>query len=260
MVSAEFTSSRSKLSRAKEHLDILYQEITRWKQSEPCVVFKEPNADAGDYSWWAEIVKATPLIRWSLITGDIVHNLRSSLDNMVWELAVLKSGPAPPRPKIIQFPIADDPDGFRSELYRIAALSAEAQARIERAQPYNRKHPELPPLLGLVRDFKNLDKHRLLNVVVANVQQGRISFTYSWTRVPDEITPSYDLGPIEGRTKVAALSVRPPQPDMDCEYKGSVVISIGHPAGPSGRIRGELYHILTLAFDEVYEVFQDITF
>jgi len=46
---------------------------------------------------------------------------------------------------------------------------------------------------------------------------------------------------------------------MECNYEGAVVISISHSAGPSGRSRGELFHVLSLLFDEVYEVFQDIT-
>lgn len=259
MVGAEFACSRAKLGRAKEHLDVIDREIQKWTNSKPCIIHKEANPEAGNYSFWVEIVKDAPLFRLSLITGDFVHNLRSALDNMVWEFSVCHTGPSPPKPTRIQFPIADDPDAFLRERSRISSLSAQVQARIERAQPYNRRHAELPPLLTLVRDFNNLDKHRLLNVVVANITQGRISFTWSDTWLPDEIIPDYDLGPIEGRTKVASLTVRPPHPNMDCTYEGSVVISISHSPGPNGSIRRDLFHVLKLLYDEVDEVVADIT-
>lgn len=259
MVGGEFASCRAKLGRAEEHLHILGDEIEKWSKSDPCLVLKESNAERGNYSFWVEIVKPPPLFRWSLIAGDFSHNIRSALDNMLWELAVSETGQdPPPKPKSIQFPITDDPDAFEKERYRISCLSADTQARIERAQPYHRLHVELPPLLGLVRDFNNLDKHRLLNVVVANVQQGHLSLTYEGLGNPT-LTPEYDLGPIECRTKVASLSVTPPQPDMDCKYEGAVVISISHSPGPDGRTMGELFHILYLLLDEVREVVSDIS-
>jgi hypothetical protein len=42
-------------------------------------------------------------------------------------------------------------------------------ALMELLQPFRRKHPQLPPLLSIIRDLSNADKHRLLQVAGAGV-------------------------------------------------------------------------------------------
>jgi hypothetical protein len=142
---------------------------------------------------------------------------------------------------------------------RIASLSSRTQARIKGAQPYNRPHSQLPPLLRLLADFDNIDKHRLLNVVIANVSGGKFSF-----RPNDDqrifIPPTIEFlgGPVESGAEFAWFTINPPERDMDYDDKASFVISIAHAAGPSGRTFGELGYILEILITEVKRIVEEM--
>lgn len=47
-----------------------------------------------------------PLARWSLMVGDALHNLRSALDYLIYQLAIKGSGQEPPPyHRRLQFPV-----------------------------------------------------------------------------------------------------------------------------------------------------------
>jgi hypothetical protein len=248
-------NAKLKIGRAEEHLKTLDDEVEAWARSEPCTVSKECSADGPRYTFSIAIKKPPPLDRWSLIAGDCAHNLRSSLDNLLYALAIRDTGMDPPeKADKLQFPIASPPELFEKQKYRISTLSAATQAAIERVQPYNRPHNELPLLMGLVRDFNNLDKHRLLNVVVTNVQQAHISYEYTGDGVPT-VHGQYAMGPLEHGSEIAHFTALPPQPNTICKYNAAIVISVGHDFGPNGRTLGELTYVLRMLTDEVKSVF-----
>src|SRR5437879_6743083 len=78
-------------------------------------------------------VKEEPPPRLSVLLGDCVHNLRSSLDHIVWQL-VLANGRSPG--KHAQFPILDKPPKGIFSPNDIRGVSEEARALIESVQPY----------------------------------------------------------------------------------------------------------------------------
>lgn len=94
-----------------------------------------------------------------------MHQLRTSLDHLLFALVVANGSTPTDRQ---QFPIASTPQKFTEAVKRgdIAGVSASAQALIEAIQPYQPTQPN-PPLLSLLRDWNNIDKHRLLVVVGA---------------------------------------------------------------------------------------------
>lgn len=96
-----------------------------------------------------------------ILVGEIVNNLRSALDYLVYELAILDSGFAQ---NGTQFPIEDEPTGFqgRRKSY-LRGVSDPHAASVERLQPYNgvdwtRK----------LRAISNPDKHRHLTIQTHN--------------------------------------------------------------------------------------------
>jgi hypothetical protein len=192
-------SSRRKIERAEEHLKTLDDEITAWAKAvpSPCAMNKVCSPDGTTYTFFIDINKQPPLDRWA----DCAHNLRSSLDNLIYAFAIRDTGIDPPAKfDKLQFPIADSPEKFKEKRYQISTLSPTTQAAIEHVQPFNRLHTELPPLMSLVRDFNNVDKHRLLNVVVTNVQQGHIVYEYTGNGLP-AVQLGYNPGP--NRKRVA---------------------------------------------------------
>jgi hypothetical protein len=73
-------------------------------------------------------------------------------------------------------------DGTRKVVTVRVAISAQrwlawmayrrgGRRRLESIQPYKGPHGAVPPLLSMLREFDDCDKHRLLNVVLANVSE-----------------------------------------------------------------------------------------
>ena len=76
---------------------------------------------------------------------------------------------SPPDENKLMFPITDSAVKFNEAAQRIRSLSAPVRKAIEDVQPFNRPHPKLPPLLAILRDFENIDKHRLLRLAYASI-------------------------------------------------------------------------------------------
>ena len=97
---------------------------------------------------------APPTTLASVLVGEVLSNLRSSLDYVVWQLAE-----APSRAN--QFPLCDNPGWFESKRGAyLATVPPPLCDKIERYQPYPDR--EGNRALGLVAALNNADKHRLL--------------------------------------------------------------------------------------------------
>jgi hypothetical protein len=78
----------AKIGRAEYHAKTLEDEIEVWAQSQPYTIAKETNAEATRFSVVVHVNNPPDLNRWSLITGDAFHNLRSALDHLVYSISV----------------------------------------------------------------------------------------------------------------------------------------------------------------------------
>src|SRR6267378_175884 len=152
-----------RVERAKQHLDDLNEAIAEFIASEPYYTTREPDPDAEGGFLFRMHVKAEVPDRVGLIFGDFIHNLRASLDNLVWELAIHRT-------RRLNFPIARErpkaPATF-APLLR-SSLSPEAFEIIERVQPYHATDPSDPRIrLAHLNSFWNKDKHRTTTPVIA---------------------------------------------------------------------------------------------
>jgi hypothetical protein len=95
--------------------------------------------------------------------GDAVHNIRSALDYLVYELAP----PKVRRKRTTQFPIfLTQADFLGKSGAMIEGIAGDERKLIESVQPYRSDDPRTHPLAVLNR-LSNRDKHRLLVPVVA---------------------------------------------------------------------------------------------
>ena len=99
-----------------------------------------------------------------------MHHLRSTLDHLVHAL-VVHNGRKPTRQH--QFPICTTRQRFidACERGQIEGVGPEAKQLITEAQPYTQDQPD-DTVLCVLREFDNIDKHRLLVVVVTAVKIG----------------------------------------------------------------------------------------
>jgi hypothetical protein len=113
-------------------------------------------------------LREPPLQGLALIFGDMISNLRTTLDYLVWQL-VLAAGNRPGRRT--GFPVVRRAKDW--EVQSRTALRGVEQRwvdEIEARQPYHR--PEQPALhpLAILEHVNNLNKHRFLPVAVLSVQ------------------------------------------------------------------------------------------
>lgn len=179
MYEPSFESCWAKINRAEELREGLKEYIWDTFQDERNRATMRADADAqtGFHILSLQTVPDLSVFqeRTSVIVGDIVHNLRSTLDHLTWQLACYHTGGNPLNPQRVQFPIEDKlavfakrckPDGW------IGEIAPAHQTIIERYQPYhglNTPSQQFWTLyvheLALLRDLSNADKHRVLTEI-----------------------------------------------------------------------------------------------
>ncbi len=110
----------------------------------------------------------------ALIVGDCVHNIRSALDHLAYQLALLHKDGKVNSPYSVQFPIANTAERFTIEAKKgLGEVMQEYQKVIESYQPYHglAGRPDswsgsYTHQLSLLQELSNTDKHRLLNPVL----------------------------------------------------------------------------------------------
>lgn len=165
---------RSKIVRAQHHFADLHERIKTALSPSPENDRKGATTYKIDEKGHSVISlrKTEPLdSNLPLIVGDCVHNLRSALDHLVYQLAIL-NGAGPDAASKTAFPIYLKPNVFKNVVNDKVApfISSTALTEIEALQPYNATDPpELDPL-WVLSQLDNFDKHRLLVVVAQEVR------------------------------------------------------------------------------------------
>jgi hypothetical protein len=175
-VSHPLTSAFLKVERARKHLTELDQEIRAFVKVDPYRLSFEVDSETGQQVVRFRKVGDKPIrtpLRFGLMAGDVIHNLRSALDHVVYQLAIAGGGTGARS----QFPLFEDADEYGLQEARFLDGVVDGQrAIIEGLQPYHvlaAFSAGTPPvserdplaanvhLMNLGR-LDNIDKHRLL--------------------------------------------------------------------------------------------------
>ena len=262
----DLTSVRAKLARSQENTQALKDEVRAWMDRRPYSVVQQTNAERTRYSLVIRINEPARFQRWSLILADALNNLRNALDHLVYAIACHEAAPNPPAKEgKLRFPLTDCSTNFDAEVSRgsLGTISEPVRAAIKAAQPYNRPHESVPPLLAILRDLNNADKHRLIQLVYGTVHAGDIGFvgqqpfpTGSWQPIPF-------TGEIKDGTEIFAMVSDSPSPDMKFDRTiFDIVLAVRHgkrdPSGPDWCDRTDIFalysEIATEARKTIYEV------
>jgi hypothetical protein len=257
-MSRPFGSARLKIDRASHHLDIYKNQVRPFLDSKPYPVATKFNVNRTECRFNISITKPLPQNDWGLLIGDCVHNARAALDHLVWELAETFSGPIP-NDRDTQFPIYDVPDPRQSFCHRagrrISRLPVYAKALIEQLQPYNALNPR-EHLLWMLRDIDDTDKHKLIPVVAAAVQQPGAA----WPGGPLQIIDGdFIYGPFINGAEVGFLRFAVPVPtEVKVESYFSIVETLGNspPYIDSRHLLDRILYYVTRVVD-VFENFPD---
>jgi hypothetical protein len=127
-----------KVDRAYRHILDFDERLLRFRNSHPYKVFSEDDLNARERTFYLRILKEMPS-EFPALIGDIVQNLRSSLDHLAWHL--VKSSPVIPkaRDKDIYFPIFESAGEYNpGKMRKIEGMSQAAIDAIDRVEPYYR--------------------------------------------------------------------------------------------------------------------------
>jgi hypothetical protein len=263
----DLSSVRAKLSRSQENAQALKNEVKSWHDRNPYSVMQEANSDSTRYSVIIRINEPAQFQRWSLIFADAINNLRSSLDHLVYAIASYESAPHPPANESkLGFPIADCRANFDSQVSRgcLGTVSDPVRAAIEAAQPYNRGHETLPPVLGILRDLNNADKHRVPQLLYGTAYGGNVGFVG-----PEEFAPgNWKAEPFSGEIKdgaeIFAMTSDIPAPNMKFDRTlFYVAVAIRHrkrePSAPDWTDRTDIFALYSDIATEVRRTIYDVS-
>jgi hypothetical protein len=140
--------------RAKEHLAEATSLASIYTLQQEGKTYWDINAKLENALVFKSEYTAPPL-KISIIIGEIIYNLRSSLDYLVFSLAQLDSGS---QQLMTQYPICDNLADFKKRTSRdLQGLSPLSIGQIEKFQPFSGS-----PCLKTLRELSNPDKHRHL--------------------------------------------------------------------------------------------------
>lgn len=154
---ANLAGIEAKLKRARDTLNALATELTAYMGQNYRV---EGKLVGRRYAFYAYGPPDLPL-SFSVIVGEIVHHLRSSLDHLVTELVAI--GPGGGKANRLEFPICSSPEIFKKACKdgKIKGVSGVAQQTIEQCQPYHMA-PSSHSILTILNNLNVVDKHRTL--------------------------------------------------------------------------------------------------
>lgn len=167
-------SAKIKLTRARKHIKSIELSIAKYVRAHPYKVTNSKGKKTTKVT-----VKKTPPPEISVIAGEVIYQIRSALDHLIFGL--IKKNPAayaiePDWERRCEFPIILKlPKGKtaplkRKDIQHLPGISDPAFTFIESVQPYY-VIGATNNALRIIGLLSNIDKHRRLNVVIGRIRK-----------------------------------------------------------------------------------------
>jgi hypothetical protein len=209
--SRKFVGPRLKLQRAKHHIADYITRAEDFYRKAKTKFFIQDNRRTGVRALCIDVDETVPE-DFPLIIGDAIHNLRSALDHLTWDVV---SPHGPPRPGDVQFPFCRQADAFEGALsHRQIHLTGEKTIEKFRSlKPY----PGGDDVLYALHQLDIADKHQLVLTV-----RSLIAFDYLNVREqveasapPDLVLEKIAFTNLKKDNRIAAWRIKPGTPVVD---------------------------------------------
>ena len=219
---------RLKIERAKKHIRDLDIAIQAFVLDKPYRLEVKPHPVAQIEHTTLYVAEVKPIPdEISLTVGDAIHNSRSALDHLMWQL-VESGGGTPDRNTY--FPICDSAQQYASAMgnREIQKITAEARNIIESVQPCVTSDQTL----WLIHQLDILDKHRLLLTVVAAMDKWGVDAAKGITMWFD----GYRYIPLVAGYEIANLPTSTYERQAHEDFKLGIDIAFGESEIPEGEL------------------------
>ena len=255
---------REKQGRGLKHLGDLDGAIADWLgepgvEPQPYRLSGEFRPESGEYVFEGELLKPIDddSLKWGVILGDALHNLRSALDHLVAQLVLLNTGKL--STTVNAFPICDTGAGYWSVGKKgepskrdttLKGVSDAHKALIDEMQPYRTR---IPPgaihSLSALRDLSNRDKHRLVHLTAFAVDfrsaEALDDFFIANADAGERVGTAFEPLRYGQKTDIFSVKYSCPGPNPDVQAKKHPPLGIG-----VSESRARLEHIYRLG-DEI---------
>lgn len=253
---------RIKLRQAESHLNRFDQECARYVDESHVGFDFDTDIVEGSISVRL-CADAPPPMLLGAIVGDVLHNLRSSLDSIAWETCQ-RAGVSADREHHVYFPIGTDASNWTSLARRRLPCVGAGQLRVfEELQPWFQdevirshglpvdpswatRHP-----LARLHDLARRDRHRVPHPILARA--GR-----SWLGVPEGVIAHLleaDQQPWTPGKVIVKWRVDPPARASEVDPSGETVLAFSEEAAAAGKsARDELHAMLTMTTEALRRI------
>lgn len=202
---ASLAGARNKIDRANKHFDEVNAAVEIALGAEDKSNLTPPYEYRPDRQ---ELIIASPKPKpvdpaLPLAIGDCLHNLRSALDHLAFQLAVL-NGKAVEAETKISFPVCLTDADFKGLIRKKVApfIGGKALAAIERLQPYQTGNLRENDILWVLSQLDIIDKHRLLVVVARHLRPIGFTAINPDGDVFDRVLPETSWKPMEDGAEI----------------------------------------------------------
>jgi hypothetical protein len=244
---AKLVGAWAKIDRAKKHIADLEQVIASFSNPRPYEVLPEYNPNTRQTEYKVVKIERIPESI-PLIAGDAIHNLRSALDLLAYEMHRAGAYWKSVAEDRVAFRAWGDVNKYQSGMVGIIeSTSPKVYDEIVRIEPYKGGNGHA---LWQVSELDNIDKHRLLltaGMAFASVDVGPII----QARSQSAFTSGYQPASWEARTVLRpvtnyfplqigqVLHTAPPGSESHQQPKFSLEIQLGEPGVVEGEAVGK---------------------
>jgi hypothetical protein len=250
-ITRQLTGTRAKMARSQEHVTALYADIDAWHASRPYTLSTQARREGRQHTWSVTFHDPIPFTRWGVILGDALHNLRSALDHLAWQLALRDNNP----PMWTKFPVftseqafhrlnADGNPAIGSGLRCISGFADElARSAVEFFQPFSRAPDPRDSPLWILHWLNNADKHQVVKPVLMSIEGAQFGFkTTGALDQPPAI--HFNHSPLEdGKNNIARLVAEKRIIALD-EFDYTVEVKVDLPSGNQAELFALMNHLL----------------
>ena len=229
-----------KLERARKQLLEIYDfNKNLWKENKIQITPKLCVDKKGYEFYTNDFTDDNLLEEISLRIGEYIHNLRSTLDNLVFGFARIKTDP-PIKPNKLSFPIFEDENDFINKTKEIFNQIPDIlKNEIIKYQPFSiRKNNPTPGnilyTLSIVQTLNNIDKHRVPIILVANLNEIKFDGSFEFdnedfTNIIDEENGFCNFYKVLPNSKIFEFRTLEKIEKMNMNFDVSVDIAIDYP-------------------------------